>query len=140
MLKEFKEFAIKGNVIDLAVAVIIGAAFGAVVKSLVEDIIMPPVGFILGNVDFANLVITIKDGVVIKYGVFINTIVSFCIISFSVFVMIKQLKRLKKEEPLAINDPGPNPEILLLREIRDLLKLSSLRDMPKDPRNCSTNC
>ena len=137
MFKEFKEFAIKGNVVDLAVGVIIGGAFGAVVKSLVDDVIMPPLGFILGNVDFSNLFITIKQGmlpppynsvadavkagaVVIKYGLFINTIVSFVIVAFAVFILIKQLNRFKKEEKIAT--PPPAPEVVLLGEIRDLLK------------------
>lgn len=137
MLKEFKEFAIKGNVVDLAVGVIIGSAFGAVVKSLVDDVIMPPLGVLLGNVDFSNLFIVLKEGmqpppyntiadaakagaVVIKYGLFINTIVSFVIVSFAVFLLIKQLSRLKKEEKAIAAQPAP--EVILLGEIRDLLK------------------
>ncbi|MBY0413383.1 MAG: large conductance mechanosensitive channel protein MscL [Bdellovibrionales bacterium] len=138
MLKEFKNFAVKGNVVDLAVGVIIGSAFGAIVKSLVDDIIMPPIGFVLGNVDFSNLFVVIKEGakapgpyatladatnagaVLLKYGAFANTIVSFLIVSFSVFLMINQLSKLKKDEPVA--DPGPTPEVKLLAEIRDLLK------------------
>ncbi|MDD4973245.1 MAG: large conductance mechanosensitive channel protein MscL [Bacteriovorax sp.] len=137
MLKEFKEFALKGNVVDLAVGVIIGSAFGAIVKSLVDDIIMPPIGYLLGNVDFTNLFIVIRDGkaipgpynsladatkagaVMIKYGVFANTVVSFIIIAFSVFILIKQLNRYKKEEVAA---PGPTAEVKVLTEIRDLLK------------------
>jgi large conductance mechanosensitive channel len=139
MLKEFKDFAMKGNVIDLAVGVIIGSAFGAIVKSLVDDIIMPPLGFILGNVDFSNLYIVIKKGqslgsyntmaeaikdgaVLIKYGLFINTIVSFIIISFSVFIMIKQLNRLKKKDVKITPPPEPSTEVIVLKEIRDLLK------------------
>lgn len=114
MLKEFKAFALKGNVVDLAVGVIIGASFGAIVKSLVDDIIMPPIGFVLGNVDFTNLFLVLKEGnvpgpyatladaakagaVLIKYGSFANTVVSFVIIAFSVFLLIKQLSRFKKE-------------------------------------------
>lgn len=137
MLKEFKEFALKGNVVDLAVGVIIGAAFGSIVKSLVDDIIMPPIGYLLGNVDFTNLFIVMKEGtvsgpyatladatkagaVMIKYGSFANTIVSFTIIAFSVFLLIKQLSRFKKEELAAA--PGPTPEVKLLTDIRDLLK------------------
>jgi large conductance mechanosensitive channel len=137
MLKEFKDFAMKGNVVDLAVGVIIGTAFGAIVKSLVDDIIMPPIGFVLGNVDFSNLFIVIKEGsipgpystlaaanqagaVLLKYGAFANTVVSFLIVAFSVFLMIKQINRFKKEEPLALN--GPSEEVKLLSEIRDLLK------------------
>lgn len=142
MLKEFKEFAIKGNVIDLAVGVIVGSAFGTVVKSLVDDIIMPPIGFVLGNVDFANLFIVIKDGslpgpyntttdaakagaIAIKYGLFINTLVSFIIISFSIFIFISQLNRLKKNASKSSVSASPvteTKEVLLLSEIRDLLK------------------
>jgi large conductance mechanosensitive channel len=137
MLKEFKDFAMKGNVVDLAVGVIIGTAFGTIVKSLVDDIIMPPIGFLLGNVDFSNLFVVIKEGtvpgpyntlaaanqagaVLLKYGAFANTIVSFLIVAFSVFLMIKQLNRFKKEEPAA--PAGPSDEVKLLSEIRDLLK------------------
>ena len=138
MLKEFKNFAVKGNVVDLAVGVIIGSAFGTIVKSLVDDIIMPPLGFVLGNVDFSNLFIMIKEGpkapgpystlaeasaagaVLVKYGAFANTIVSFLIVSFSVFLLIRQLNKLKKEEPVA--PVLPSEEVKLLSEIRDLLK------------------
>lgn len=139
MLKEFKEFAVKGNVVDLAVGVIIGAAFGTIVRSLVDDIIMPPIGALLGNVDFSNLFIVIKEGakapapyatladataagaVMIKYGAFANTVVSFLIVSFSVFALVSQLQKLKKAEPAA-PAPGPSDEVKLLGEIRDLLK------------------
>lgn len=139
MLKEFKEFAVKGNVVDLAVGVIVGAAFGTIVKSLVDDIIMPPIGALLGNVDFSNLFIVIKEGskapapyatladanaagaVLIKYGAFANTVVSFLIVSFSVFLMVNQLQKLKKSEPPAA-PVGPSDEVKLLSEIRDLLK------------------
>lgn len=138
MLKEFKDFAMKGNVVDLAVGVIIGAAFGNIVKSLVDDIIMPPIGALLGNVDFSNLFIVIKEGakaappyttlaeanaagaVLLKYGAFANTVVSFMIVSFSVFLMIRQLHRLKKVEPTTPAEPSD--EVKLLAEIRDLLK------------------
>jgi len=116
MLKEFKEFAIRGNVVDMAVGIIIGAAFGTIVKSLVSDIIMPPIGLLLGNVDFTNLFSVLKEGtktagpyasladaqaagaVTINYGVFINTIISFIIVGFAVFMVIRSLNRLKKEE------------------------------------------
>lgn len=139
MLKEFKEFAVKGNVVDLAVGVIIGAAFGTIVKSLVDDIIMPPIGALLGNVDFSNLFVVIKEGakapapyatladanaagaVLIKYGAFANTVVSFLIVSFSVFMLVSQLQKLKKAEPPAA-PVGPSDEVKLLSEIRDLLK------------------
>lgn len=137
MLKEFKEFALKGNVVDLAVGIIIGAAFGTIVKSLVDDIIMPPIGYLLGNVDFTNLFIIIKEGsavpapynsladatkagaVMIKYGSFANTVVSFIIVAFSVFILIKQLNRFKKKEEVAA---GPTAEVQVLTEIRDLLR------------------
>ncbi|MBC7539719.1 MAG: large conductance mechanosensitive channel protein MscL [Bacteriovorax sp.] len=137
MFKEFKEFAMKGNVVDLAVGIIIGSAFGTIVKSLVDDIVMPPIGYLLGNVDFTNLFIVLKEGraipgpynsladatkagaVMIKYGVFANTIVSFMIVAFSVFLLIKQLNRFKKED---VAVPGPTPELKVLTEIRDLLK------------------
>ncbi len=139
MLKEFKDFAMKGNVIDLAVGVIVGASFGSIVKSLVDDVIMPPMGYLLGNVDFSNLFIILKEGnipapyhtmaealksgaIIIKYGLFINTIVSFTIISFTVFLVIKQLSRFKKEEKVVMASTSPTPEVALLTEIRDLLK------------------
>ena len=137
MLKDFKEFAMKGNVIDLAVGIIIGSAFGTIVKSLVDDIIMPPIGYILGNVDFTNLFFVIKEGkaipgpynslvdatkagaVMIKYGVFLNTIVSFVIVAFAIFLLIKQLNRFKKE--IIVTPTGPSAEVKVLTEIRDLL-------------------
>lgn len=116
MLKEFKEFAMKGNVIDMAVGIIIGAAFGTIIKSLVDDILMPPIGLLLGNVDFSNLFLIIKEGKVagpysslaaakasgaisVNIGIFINTIISFLIVAFSVFLVIKNVNRMKKEPP-----------------------------------------
>ena len=116
MLKEFKEFAMKGNVIDMAVGIIIGAAFGTIIKSLVDDILMPPIGLLLGNVDFANLFLIIKEGKVagpysslaaakaagavsVNIGIFINTIISFLIVAFSVFLVIKNVNRSRKEPP-----------------------------------------
>jgi large conductance mechanosensitive channel len=122
MLKDFKEFAMKGNVVDMAVGIIIGAAFGTIVKSLVADVIMPPIGLLLGGVDFANLFFVIKQGatagpyetvaaakeagaVTINYGVFINTIISFLIVAFAIFLLIKQLSKMKKEEEA----PPPEP-------------------------------
>jgi large conductance mechanosensitive channel len=118
MFKEFKEFAMKGNVIDMAVGIIIGAAFGAIIKSLVDDILMPPIGLLLGNVDFANIFMVIKEGkvagpyasiaaakaagaVTVNPGIFINTIISFLIVAFSVFLVIKNVNRIKKEPPPA---------------------------------------
>lgn len=102
MLKEFKDFAMKGNVMDMAVGIIIGAAFGKIVSSLVSDIIMPPIGLLLGNVDFSSLALTIKDAtettpaITIRYGLFINTIIDFLIVALAIFLVIKQLNRLKK--------------------------------------------
>jgi len=115
MLKDFKEFAMRGNVVDMAVGIIIGAAFGTIVKSLVSDIIMPPIGLLLGNVDFTNLFAVLREGaaagpyaslaeaqeagaVTMNYGVFINTIISFVIVAFAVFLLIRNINRLKREE------------------------------------------
>jgi len=130
MLKEFKEFAVKGNVIDLAVAVIIGGAFGKIVTSLVNDIIMPLFGVILGGISFANLkyVITPATGDIkeaaILYGAFIQSVVDFIIIAFSIFLFVKLLTSMKKKEPeLPPVPPAPSQEVVLLQEIRDLLKL-----------------
>lgn len=122
MMKEFKEFAMRGNVVDMAVGIIIGAAFGTIVKSLVSDVIMPPIGLLLGNVDFTNLFIVLRGGeatgpyasladaqtagaVTINYGVFINTIISFIIVAFAVFMIIKQMNKLKKEEEAPPAEP-----------------------------------
>jgi len=117
MMKEFKEFAIKGNVVDMAVGIIIGAAFGTIVKSLVADVIMPPIGLLLGNVDFSNLYLVLKEGaemaapyasladaqaagaVTLNYGMFINTVIIFLIVAFAVFMVIKNINRLKREQP-----------------------------------------
>ena len=104
MLKEFKEFAVKGNMVDMAVGIIIGAAFGGVVTSLVNDVIMPPIGLLLGHVDFTSLAVTLREGhdkipaVVLGYGKFINTIINFVIVAFAVFIVIKQMNRLKRPE------------------------------------------
>ena len=132
---EFKEFAVKGNAIDMAVAVVLGAAFGAIVNSLVSDLIMPCVGVLLGGVDFSQLSITLKDAVLAPdgsvekeavsfgYGKFINTIISFIIIAFSIFMLIRGLnaaKRKKEEEAAAPAEPSAEEK--LLTEIRDLLK------------------
>jgi len=116
MFKEFKEFAMRGNVIDMAVGIIIGVAFGAIIQSLVKDIIMPPIGILLGNVDFTNLFLIVKQGatpgpyaslaqaqaagaVSVNYGVFVNTLINFIIISFCIFFIIRTINRLKKQEP-----------------------------------------
>lgn len=117
MLKEFRDFALKGNVIDLAVAVIIGLAFGAVVLSLVNDIIMPIVGALLGGVDFASLSIQV-GAAMIAYGKFIQAIVNFLIIAFVLFLIVKAANSMRKPAP----PPGPTAEETLLTEIRDLLK------------------
>jgi large conductance mechanosensitive channel len=107
VLKEFKEFAVRGNVVDMAVGIIIGSAFGKIVSSLVQDVVMPPIGLIMGNVDFADLAITLRaktetaEAITLKYGVFINTILDFTIVAFAVFMLIKQINRLKKEAPPA---------------------------------------
>lgn len=129
IIKEFKEFAVKGNVVDLAVAVIIGAAFKTVVTSLVKDIITPIVGVFLGGVDFKDLALTIQESsgtikaVTIKYGLFLQTIFDFIILAFCIFMMIKGINSLKKKEEAAPAEPAPTPrEEVLLEEIRDLLK------------------
>ena len=130
MLKEFKEFAIKGNVMDLAVAVIIGAAFGKIVSSLVNDVIMPVIGLIVGGVDFAALKIVLTPAVgdtaevALQYGMFIQTIVDFLLIALSVFFVVKVLNKLKKKEaPKPAEAPAAPPQdIVLLEEIRDILK------------------
>ena len=136
-IKEFKEFAMRGNVIDLAVGVIIGGAFGKIVDSLVKDIVMPIIGRLLGGVDFRHLYINLGDQVfetlaeaekagapLVKYGAFINTAIDFMIIAFAIFVAIKAMNRLKRAEPPAPPpEPAPEPEdVKLLREIRDALK------------------
>ncbi|HRX09570.1 MAG TPA: large-conductance mechanosensitive channel protein MscL [Candidatus Limiplasma sp.] len=129
MLKEFKQFAIKGNVMDLAVAVIIGAAFGKIVTSLVNDVIMPVIGLIIGGIDFAALKIILTPAVgdtaevAILYGTFIQTVVDFLLIALSVFFVVKLLSKLKKKEETKPEAPAEPPkDIVLLTEIRDLLK------------------
>jgi len=125
MLKEFKKFALKGNVMDLAIGVIIGGAFGKIVTSLVSDIIMPPIGLLMGGVDFSKLAWTLKSAtadapaVVLGYGLFINTVIDFLIVAFSIFFVIKQLNRFKKVEEKKAAVVAE--EVLLLREIRDSL-------------------
>ena len=134
MISEFKEFAMRGNVIDLAVGVVIGAAFGKIVTALVEKVIMPPIGLLIGKVDFSDLKWTLAEAsvdasgaevpaVVIGYGDFINTIIQFVIVAFAIFMLIKVLNRLarkKAEEPAAPAEPSE--EVLLLRQIRDNLQ------------------
>jgi len=128
MFKEFKNFAIKGNVIDMAVGIVIGTAFGKIVSSFVSDIIMPPIGVLTGGVDFSNLTITLKkavdgaEAVTLNYGLFLNTMIDFTIIAFAIFLIIKQINRFKKKEEA--KPSKPSEEILLLREIRDSLNKS----------------
>lgn len=129
LLQEFKAFAVKGNMIDMAVGIIIGAAFGKIVSSLVGDVIMPPLGMIIGGVDFSDLAITLKaaegdlPAVVLAYGKFIQTIIDFTIIAFAIFIGIKAINKLKREEEAApAAPPAPTREQELLTEIRDLLK------------------
>ena len=111
LIKEFKEFAMRGNVLDMAVGIIIGAAFGKIVSSLVNDVIMPPIGLLLGKVDFSNLTITLMEktaeaeAVTIKYGVFINTILDFIFVAFAIFILIKQVNRFKRKEEAAPEVP-----------------------------------
>ena len=140
MLNEFKEFAVKGNMVDMAVGIIIGAAFGTIIQSLVNHIIMPPIGLLLGGVDFAELFITLSAGaeagpyatlaaaqeagaVTINYGVFFNALISFVIVAFAVFMVVRNINALRKEEEAAPPPPPePSAEERLLGEIRDLLR------------------
>jgi large conductance mechanosensitive channel len=140
MFREFREFAVRGNVVDMAVGILIGAAFGAIVRSLVADVLTPPIGILLGNVDFTNLFAVIQPGVeagpyatladaqeagavTINYGVFLNSVVSFVIIAFAVFMLVRSLNRLKRqEEAKPAPPPAPSREETLLGEIRDLLQ------------------
>ncbi|HWA10913.1 MAG TPA: large conductance mechanosensitive channel protein MscL [Opitutaceae bacterium] len=146
MLKEFKEFAMKGNVVDLAVGVILGGAFGGIVNSLVKDVIMPPIGLLIGGVDFSSLFVMLKPGtkapppydtlahateagaVTLNFGVFINTLINFLIVGVSMFVVVKLINRLRRqhEQPAAPAVPPPPPrQEVLLEEIRDLLRKRS---------------
>jgi len=131
MLKEFREFAIKGNVLDLAIAVIIGGAFGKIVSSLVNDIIMPVIGILTGGINFSHLHFVLKEGtedipaITFNYGAFIQNVVDFLIISFSIFLFVKLINNFKREEKAAEPEPETpeiSEEVLLLREIRDSLK------------------
>jgi large conductance mechanosensitive channel len=137
MLKEFKEFAMRGNVIDMAVGIIIGGAFGKIVTSLVNDVIMPPIGLVLGNVDFSNLFLNLSGSAygtlaeaesagapIIKYGTFINTVLDFLIVAFSIFMVIRVLNRLQRRQEAAppAAPPAPSVEEKLLTEIRDALR------------------
>ena len=137
MLKEFREFVMRGNVIDLAVGVVLGAAFGKITASFVDDVLMPPLGLLLGHVDFANLFVVLGQGEfatvadakkagapVLAYGLFLNTVVNFVIVAFAVFLLIKQVNRFRAPAPAAA-PPPPAPEVVLLTEIRDALKARS---------------
>ena len=140
MIKEFKEFIMRGNVMDMAVGIIIGAAFGLIVKSFVSDVLMPPIGLLLGNVDFSNLFVVLKAGgvagpyatleaaktagaVTISYGLFLNTVISFLITAGAIFMMVKAMNTMKRKQEAAPAAPAPTPPTeVLLAEIRDLLK------------------
>ena len=137
MLNEFKAFAMRGNVVDMAVGIVIGAAFGRIVSSFVNDVIMPPIGMLMGNLDFSNLFINLGDGAyqslaaaeeagapIIKYGLFINNVLDFVIVAFAIFMVIRAMNRLKKKEDEAPPPapPEPSAEVKLLTEIRDSLK------------------
>lgn len=129
IVSEFKAFAMKGNVVDMAVGIIIGAAFGKIVSSFVGDVIMPPIGLLIGGVDFTDLAITLKaaegdlPAVVLSYGKFIQTILDFIIVAFAIFMGVKAINKLKREEVAAPEaPPAPTKEQELLGEIRDLLK------------------
>jgi len=137
--REFKEFAMRGNVVDLAVGIVIGVAFGAIVNSLVEDVIMPPIGLIMGNVDFSDLFINLSGqdyaslaaareagAPVIAYGAFINAVINFIIVAFAIFLVVKGMNRLRRKQEAAPEEtPAPPRQETLLEEIRDLLKSRS---------------
>ncbi len=129
IVKEFKEFAVKGNAVDMAVGIIVGAAFGGVVQSLVKDVIMPPIGKLTGGVDFSDLVVVLSektadaDAVTLNYGVFINALINFMIVAFAVFMLVKGINTLKRKEEEKPKAPAkPAEDIVLLTEIRDALK------------------
>ena len=129
MLQEFKQFAMRGNVMDMAIGIIIGAAFGKIVSSVVADVIMPQIGILLGGMDFSSLAITLKAGtettppVLLKYGVFINTLIDFIIIAFAIFMLVKCINSLKKkEEEKPAAPPAPTKSEVLLEEIRNELR------------------
>jgi large conductance mechanosensitive channel len=134
LVSEFKAFAMRGNVVDLAVGVVIGAAFGKIVSSLVDNVIMPPIGYAIGGIDFSDLMIRIGSpiadakgavtgGAIIKYGVFLNTVVQFIIVAIAIFLVVKLMNRLIRKTADA--PPAPAAEVLLLQEIRDILKAKS---------------
>lgn len=128
VIKEFREFAVRGNVVDMAVGIIIGAAFGKIVSSLVADVITPPLGLAIGGIDFSDLAFTLKGGatpVVLAYGKFVQTVFDFAIVAFAIFLLVKGINHLKRKEEAKVAAaplPGPTREEELLTEIRDLLK------------------
>jgi large conductance mechanosensitive channel len=129
MMSEFRDFAMRGNVVDMAVGIVIGGAFGKIVSSFVSDVLMPPIGMLMGGVDFSNLAVTLKEAVgeaeavTLNYGMFIQTVVDFIIIAFAIFMVIKAMNNMKKkEEEAPPAPPKPSAEETLLTEIRDLLK------------------
>jgi large conductance mechanosensitive channel len=129
MLQEFKQFAMRGNVLDMAIGIIIGAAFGKIISSAVADVIMPPIGLLVGGVDFSELALTLKaaegesPAVLLKFGMFINTVIDFLIIAFAIFMLVKGINALKKkEEEKPAAPPAPSKSELLLAEIRDELR------------------
>lgn len=129
MMTEFKSFAMRGNVVDMAVGIVIGGAFGKIVSSFVNDVLMPPIGMLLGGVDFADLAVVLKaateeaEAVTLKYGAFIQTVLDFLIIAFAIFMVVKAMNSLKKkEEEVPKAPPKPSAEVELLTEIRDSLK------------------
>lgn len=140
MLKEFREFAVKGNMVDMAVGIVIGAAFSAIVSSMVDDIIMPPIGLLLGNIDFSQIFVILKQGdpagpyatveaakeagaVTWNIGLFVNAVIKFLIVAFALFVVVKGVNRMRRQQEEAPKaPPAPPKEVMLLEEIRDLLK------------------
>jgi large conductance mechanosensitive channel len=128
-LQEFKTFAVKGNVVDMAVGIVIGAAFGKIVSSFVADVIMPPIGLLIGGIDFSKRVITLKEAtdkttaVTLNYGNFIQTVIDFTIIAFAIFMLVKGINTLKRNEAAKPSEPAiPSPEVMLLTDIRDILR------------------
>lgn len=128
-LQEFKTFAVRGNVVDMAVGIVIGAAFGKIVSSFVTDVIMPPIGLLIGGIDFSNLVVTLKKAtetaaaVTLNYGKFIQSVIDFVIIAFAIFMVINAINRLKRKEAVKPSEPPiPSQEVLLLTDIRNILQ------------------
>jgi large conductance mechanosensitive channel len=130
MLQEFRDFAVRGNVVDMAVGVIVGAAFGKITNTLVNDVMMPPLGMLLGGVDFSKKAIVLRaatetdPGVAIRYGLFVNTVIDFAIVAFAVFLLVKAINAMRRQQAAAPPPapPAPTEEVLLLREIRDSLQ------------------